>query len=196
MKKILILSALILSGAATFAQVQTTAATDQASTTTSMKMNVVLNDVRTITLSNQGYNLSLLTTADYLAVASSDGKDFSATTDVSVVSRGGYKVSVTTNGDLVGSNGNTSVIPSSKLRIKVSGVSTSPISNESPTLTTALNSVPTAASPLIIASGAGNAHGTLGTTFPVLCNLGNFTGIVNLPADTYTSTITYTIEAL
>jgi hypothetical protein len=190
MKKVLILAALIASGSvATFAQ--------QTSQTANVSVNV--SDLKTITI-NSGATpgFTLATTSDYTAVAG-NGLAASAPTNLTVVSRGGYKVKAALSTDLVnaGASNGIGTIPGSKLGISVSGVAvqtgetTPTIVNTNTTFADGGSTI----SDIVKTTTTGNAGGTLGTSFNVAYKLGSFPQVIDLATGAFIANVVYTIEA-
>ncbi|KAA5532504.1 hypothetical protein F0919_17115 [Taibaiella lutea] len=190
MKKILMLATLIVSGAAV----------SQAQTSQTANLSVTVSDVKTITInSGAAPAFALASTADYTAVSGATGLSASTPTNVTVVSRGAYKVKATLSNDLTNAtatNGASS-IPGSKLGISVSGATTQ--SGETAPTVISTNTVFTngggTIADIIKTASAGNVGGTLGTTFSVNYKLGNFPGVINLATGSFTANVVYTIEA-
>jgi hypothetical protein len=190
MKKVLILSALIVSGSvAVFAQTQTA------------NVSVTVTDLKTITInSGSAPAFTLATTADYTAVASAAGQAASSATNITVVSRGGYKVKAGLSSDLTNASATNGLgsIPGTKLGISVSGIT--PHTGETvPTSSVAANTAFAAGGSIIAdivkTTTTGNAGGTLGTTFNVNYQLGNFPQVVDLATGSFVANVVYTIEA-
>jgi hypothetical protein len=189
MKKILMLASLIVSGAAV-AQAQTQTA----------NVSVTVSDVKTITINSGGAPaFALASAADYTAVSGATGLAASTPTNVTVVSRGAYKVKATLSNDLTNAtatNGASS-IPGSKLGISVSGATTQS-GETAPTIVTT-NTVFTngggTIADIVKTASAGNVGGTLGTSFNVNYKLGNFPAVINLATGSFTANVVYTIEA-
>jgi hypothetical protein len=193
MKKVLILAAIIVSGTTVFAQT----ATDNK--TANVTVNVT--DIRTITInSGNAPGFTLATTADYTEVASTTGKAAAAQTNVTVVSRNGYKVKATLSSNLTNSSATNGLgaIPGSKLGIRIDGTPSTSTGETAPdvvnTNTTFANGGSTIAD-IVKTSSTGNAGGTLGTTFNVAYNLGNFPQVINLATGAFIANVIYTIEA-
>jgi hypothetical protein len=190
MKKILILSALIAtSTAVTFAQ-----------TTQTANVSVTVSDLKTITI-NSGATpgFALATNADYTAVAGATGLAASSATNLTVVSRGGYKVKAALSGDLTNATAANGLgsIPGTKLGISVSGV-TVHTGETVPTIVsanTAFAAGGSTISNIVTTTTTGNAGGTLGTSFNVNYQLGNFPQVVDLATGAFIANVVYTIEA-
>lgn len=188
MKKVLIFAALIVSGIAAKAQTQTA------------NVSVTVSDIKTITINSGGApGFALASAADYTAVSSVAGMSASTPTNVTVISRGAYKVKAVLSNDLTNataSNG-AGTIPGSKLGISVSGVTTQ-TGETAPTVvstnTVFANGGSTIAD-IVKTVSTGNVGGTLGTSFNVNYKLGNFPGVINLATGAFTANVVYTIEA-
>lgn len=190
MKKITLLTALTLVGlGASYAQ-----------STQSATVTVNVSDLKTITInSGSTAGFVLATNADYNAVAGSTGLSASTATNITVVSRGGYKVKAALSANLTNSTGTNGVltIPGSKLGISVSGA-TVQTGETAPTVKSTNTSFADGGSTIldiIKTVTTGNAGGTLGTSFNVNYKLGNFPQVVNLATGAFTASIVYTIEA-
>jgi len=194
MKKVLFLAAILVSGFASFAQ---TPVTDNK--TANVTVNV--SDIRTITI-NSGVApaFSLTTTSDFASVAALAGKDAASQTNITVVSRNGYKVKATLSDNLTNSSATNglSTIPGSKLGIRVA---TTPSTSAGETAPDVISSNTTfgdggsTIADVAKTSSTGNAGGTLGTTFEIAYNLGNFPQVINLATGAFIANIVYTIEA-
>lgn len=190
MKKILMLAALIVSGVAA----------SNAQTSQTANVSVTVSDIKTITInSGAAPGFALASAADYTAVSGATGLSASTATSVTVVSRGAYKVKAVLSGDLTNAtatNG-TGTIPGNKLGISISGATTQ--SGETAPTVISANTVFAAGggtiADIVKTASAGNAGGTLGTTFNVNYKLGNFPGVINLATGSFTANVVYTIEA-
>lgn len=190
MNKVLIVAALIVSSA-----VVTNAQTSQTA-----NVSVTVNDLKTITInSGAAPGFALTSAVDYTAAASSAGLTASTPTNITVISRGGYKVKAALSSDLTNATATNGVgtIPGSKLGISVSGAVTQ--SGETvPTVLTANTNFANGGSTIadiIKTATTGNAGGTLGTSFNVTYKLGSFPQVVNLATGSFTANVVYTIEA-
>jgi hypothetical protein len=189
MKKILMLATLIVSGAVV----------SQAQTQTA-NLSVTVSDVKTITINSGGTPaFALASTADYTAVSGVTGLSASTPTNVTVVSRGAYKVKATLSSDLTNATATNGAgsIPGSKLGISISGVTTQ--SGETAPTVVSTNTVfangGSVIADIVKTVSTGNVGGTLGTTFSVNYKLGNFPGVINLATGSFTANVVYTIEA-
>lgn len=184
MKKILAVSALIITGAVTsFAQ------------TNVANLKVNLADIRTIEVLTPNVVINVTTGADYINASNGTGVTAAFPAHLKVVSKGGFKVKATSNGNLQGPNGG--IIQNDKIEMDILA-HTQLSSGASGELTglqkaTAHNLLNNQADPIITTATVGG--GTVGTTFDVNYTLKNVADIANLPVGAYTSTVTYTIEA-
>lgn len=197
MKKLLILSAILVSG--------TLAANAQDGTPKTANIGVNVADVRTIEITAGGtVNFALNTTEDYTKAATSTGLGANVKTSFNVVSRGGYKVKAGLKGDLTtAATGNGSkTIPGTAIGINVDAA---PVVSSGENAATANNNLrkfaagSTAAAPseieeLVITDA--DAGGTRGTTFDVKYTMLEFPAVVNLAVGNFQSTVVYTIEGL
>lgn len=192
MKKLLILSAFVLTGV--IAANAQTPVTDNKTT----EVNVSVSDIRTIAITGTP-TLALTNTADYTAVAGTTGKPFAAATNVTVVSRNGYMVKADLSGALHNStltpNGLVD-IPGTALGIRVANIANAGTSNpveinSNTSFGPAASSIPD----IIKTESTGNSGGTLGTTFDVMYTLGNFPNIINVSTGNFVANVTYTIES-
>jgi len=189
MKKILALAAFVMATVAAKGQTSQTA-----------NVSVTVNDLKTITInSGAAPSFALSTAADYNAVAGATGLAASTATNVTVISRGGYKVKAALSSDLTNATASNGLgtIPGSKLGISVSGATTQ--SGETvPTVISSNTNFAAGGSTIadiIKTATAGNAGGTLGTSFNVNYKLSNFPQVVNLATGSFTANVVYTIEA-
>ena len=189
MKKVIILAIAFVS-AATAAKAQTATA----------NVSVTISDLKTITINTGAApSFSLSSVADYTAVAGATGLASSVPTNITVVSRGGYKVKATLSADLTNSTASNGLgsIPGTKLGISVSGAAAQS-GETAPTVMTASTAFAAGGSTIldiIKTVTAGNAGGTLGTAFNVNYKLANFPQVVDLATGSFTANIVYTIEA-
>ena len=185
MKKLLILSAIVLTGAV-------------AANAQQAAVSVTVGDIRTIAVTgNPAFSLS--STADYNAVAGSTGQEGSTTSSLTVVSRNGFKVKAALSGDLHNSasspNGLVD-IPGSKLAIKVA--TTTNGSTQVPTIKNTYTNFGDGGSTIAdIAktTSTSNDAGTLGSVFDVTYKLGDFPNVINLSTGSFSANVVYTIEA-
>jgi hypothetical protein len=190
MKKLFILAALVVTGSvASFAQ--------QTTQTANVAVNV--NDVKTITI-NSGATpgFTLATTSDYAAVAGA-GLAASGPTNLTVVSRGGYKVKAALSSDLVnaGASNGLGTIPGSKLGISVANpvVQTGETAPTTIVANTTFTDGGSTIADIIKTTTTGNAGGTLGTSFDVNYKLGGFPQVIDLATGAFIANVVYTIEA-
>ncbi len=171
-----------------------------AQTTQTANISVTVSDLKTITInSGAAPGFSIASLADYTAVASAAGLTASTATNMTVVSRGGYKIKAALSADLTNSTASNGLgsIPGSKLGISVSGVVTGS-GETAPTVVstnTAFAAGGSTISNIVTTSTAGNAGGTIGTTFNVNYKIGNFPQAVNLATGAFIANVVYTIEA-
>ncbi len=171
-----------------------------AQTSQSAVVTVNVSDLKTITI-NSGATpgFVLATNADYNSVVSTAGLSAGTTTNITVVSRGGYKIKAALNANLTNASGTNGVltIPGSKLGISVTGVAIQ--TGETTPTVKSTNTVFTdgggTIADIVKTTSTGNAGGTLGTSFNVNYKLGNFPQVVNLATGSFTANIVYTIEA-
>jgi len=190
MKKLFILASLVGTGSvASFAQ--------QTTQTANVAVNV--NDVKTITI-NSGATpgFTLATTSDYTAVAGA-GLAASGPTNITVVSRGGYKVKAALSSDLVnaGASNGLGTIPGSKLGISVANpvVQTGETAPTTIVANTTFTDGGSTIADIIKTTTTGNAGGTLGTSFDVNYKLGSFPQVIDLATGAFIANVVYTIEA-
>ena len=125
-------------------------------------------------------------------------------TVLNVVSNGGYKVTVTTQGGTnlingTGTNGLTS-IPASKIYLAVSSPSQIVAGSDAPNATYARHQPTLSIAPLVetysigTPSGASNGQaGTSGTQYNVSYSIANFAQVASLATGTFAATVVYTI---
>ena len=190
MKKLITLTAIFISGSgAIYAQA-----------TQSATVTVNVSDLKTIAINSGGtLSFALATTADYTAVAGATGLSASTATNITVVSRGGYKIKAALSANLTNATGNNGLtaIPGSKLGISVSGATVQ--SGETAPTVKSTNTAFTDGGGTILdivkTTTTGNAGGTLGTAFNVNYKLGSFPQVIDLATGSFTASIVYTIEA-
>jgi hypothetical protein len=195
MKKLLILSAIVLTGAVA-ANAQTPGVLDTSKTAT---IGVNVSDVKTIEiLSGDQATFTLATADDYNNVATGTGIAPDVETQIKVISRGGYKVKAALQGNLTTTaiGDGRKNIPGTALGIRVNGT---PSASSGETAATPNNSNRTFADggseiTQLVASPAATG-GTRGTTFNVAYKLSNFEDVVNLAVGSFSNTVVYTIEA-
>jgi len=190
MKKLLMLASLIVSGVAA----------SNAQTSQTANLSVTVSDVKTITINTGAApSFALASSADYTAVSGATGLAASTPTNITVVSRGAYKVKAALSGDLTNATASNGLgtIPGNKLGISVSGATTQ--SGETTPTVISTNTVFAAGgstiADIVKTASTGNAGGTLGTTFNVTYKLGNFPAVINLATGSFTANVVYTIEA-
>lgn len=191
MKKLLILSAVLVSGAFV--------ANADSDTTKTATIGVNVADVKTIEIVSGDNPLFTLATADdYNNAATTTGIESDVETNFKVVSRGGYKVKAKLEADLTTSatGAGSKTIPGSAIGIRVNGTPTASSGEATPTPNTTNRPFAVGGSELgnIITTPAATG-GTRGTTFNVAYTMKNFENVVNLAVGNFTSTIVYTIEA-
>lgn len=190
MKKLLMLAVLTISGVAA----------SNAQTSQTANVSVTVSDIKTITInSGTAPVFAINSSANFALVAGSTGLTASVATNITVVSRGAYKVKAVLSGDLTNAtptNG-AGTIPGNKLGIAVSGATTQ--SGETAPTVISTNTVfaagGSAIADIVKTSNVGNTGGTLGTTFNVNYKLGNFPGVINLATGSFVANVVYTIEA-
>jgi len=186
MKKVLFSAAFILTAATGFAQTTTDVA--------NLKVN--LADIKTIEVLTKAVAINLATGDDYLNAAGTTGVSVTKAAHLKVVSRGGFKVLVSTTTNLTGPTAGQD-ISKNNIFISVLGHnSLSPAAVAATELTGLVKSVDhnlgtAATAPIIATTLAGG--GTAGTTFDVQYTMKNQVNVANLPAGDYTATVTYTI---
>jgi len=190
MKKFWMLAVLIVSGAAA----------SNAQTSQTANISVTVSDIKTITInSGAAPSFAINSSANFNAVAGATGLAASTATNLTVVSRGAYKVKAVLSGDLTNATATNGAgtIPGNKLGISVSGATTQ--SGETTPTVISTNTVFAAGgstiADIVKTSSTGNAGGTLGTTFNVNYKLGILPGVINLATGSFTANVVYTIEA-
>src|ERR1700744_849803 len=104
MKKVLVIAALIVSGTATMVRGQGQAPTSVAYNKTA-NLSITVSDVRTITVnSGTAPTFVLGTPADYTAASTVAGLPASTATNLTVLSRAGYKVKATLSNHFANAN--------------------------------------------------------------------------------------------
>jgi len=195
MKKLLIAAAIIVLGTtASFAQ-----------TTATANLNVNVSNVKSITVaSGSNININLNSPAAFTAAAGTTGVAGNMNTVLNVVSNGGYKVTVTTQGGTnllngTGTNGLTS-IPVNKIYLTVSNPSQLVSGSDAPNATyvsapTNLINSTTSGNVLIgTPQGASTGQaGTSGTQYNVTYTLANFAQVASLATGSFAATVVYTI---
>ncbi len=174
------------------------AGTSFAGTTDNATVNVNLTGIQSIVVnpSQKTVNLNVASSTDYINAAGATGVSSVEAGHVTVVSTcQGFKVKAVASGDLANSGANAS-IPVGDVYIaaanaaQTNGGSVPTISGNGYGAAVALG---TTAQEILGASGVNGA--TLGTQFDVTYTLKNVADIANKPAGTYTTTVTYSIEA-
>ncbi|KAA5532505.1 hypothetical protein F0919_17120 [Taibaiella lutea] len=190
MRKLLMLATLLVSGVAA----------SNAQTSQTANISVTVSDIKTITInSGAAPGFAINSAANFTAVSGATGLAASTATNITVVSRGAYKVKAVLSGDLTNATATNGAgtIPGNKLGISVSGATTQ--SGETAPTVISANTVFTVGggtiADIVKTSSTGNAGGTLGTTFNVNYKLANFPGVINLATGSFTANVVYTIEA-
>jgi hypothetical protein len=195
MKKLLILSAIVLTGAVA-ANAQVPGVLDTSKTAT---IGVNVTDVKTIEIvSGEQATFTLANETDYNNAATATGIAPDVETQIKVVSRGGYKVKAALQGNLTttATGEGRKNIPGTALGVRVNGTPTAASGETAATPNGTNRTFADGGSEIteLVASPAATG-GTRGTTFNVAYKISNFTDVVNLAVGSFTNTIVYTIEA-
>jgi hypothetical protein len=190
MKKLLILSAIVLTSAV---------AANAQDTTTTATVGVNVSDVKTIEIvSGEQATFTLANETDYNNAATATGIAPDVETQIKVVSRGGYKVKAALQGNLTttATGEGRKNIPGTALGVRVNGTPTAASGETAATPNSTNRTFADGGSEIteLVASPAATG-GTRGTTFNVAYKISNFTDVVNLAVGSFTNTIVYTIEA-
>lgn len=175
-------------------------AASNAQTSQTANISVTVSDIKSITINSGAAPVfAINSSANFALVAGSTGLAGSVATNITVVSRGAYKVKAVLSGDLTNAtptNG-AGIIPGNKLGISVTGATTQ--SGETAPTVISTNTVfatgGSAIADIVKTSSVGNTGGTLGTSFNVNYKLANFPGVINLATGSFTANVVYTIEA-
>jgi len=195
MKKFLILSAIVLTGAVA-ANAQQPGVLDTSKTAT---VGVNVSDVKTISIvSGDQTTFTLANETDYNNAATTTGITPDNETVLKVVSRGGYKVKAALQGDLVTSatGAGRKNIPGTALGVRVNGTVAASTGETPATPNNTNRTFAVGGSEIanLVASPAATG-GTRGSTFHIAYKLSEFEDVVNLAVGSFTSTVVYTIEA-
>lgn len=200
MKKIILAAAVIVLGTtASFAQGPSSSA--------NATLNVLVNNVKSITVSaGSTVNINLDDAQKFTAAAGATGVAGDVKSTIDVVSSGAYKVKVSLAGNatsLKNTNNNATgitSIPVNNIYLTVSNPRQITTGSTAPNATfsaTSQNLINTANTLIATPTTASNGNsGTSGTKYDVAYTLANFADVASLATGTFTATVVYTITDL
>ncbi len=162
-------------------------------------LNVNLTDIKTIQVLNQPATIDLQTAQDYIDAAGTTGVQASKSSGHLLVrSIGSFVVDATVNQDLKSAS---STISAADITLTLSNPALYDGSGAAKGVQTSGNFAGTAYTKQIdgfiattATTGILSGSGTTGTVFDAVYGIHNVTGVVDLPKELYTTTITYTLE--
>ncbi len=169
-----------------------------AGTTDNATVNVNLTGVQSIVVnpSQKTVNLNIASSDDYINAAGATGVSANEAAHLKVISTSqGFKVKITASNDLTNASANAT-IPVTDVFVQASNAAQTNGGN-APTIsgTGYGSAIALGTNAQEILGSAGLNGATLGTQFDVVYTLKNVADIANKPSGTYTTTVTYSIEA-